>query len=327
MVQLVTNWMGDSGQIRKMRCGVTKFNYIGDTQWITGTVTGVRSDPCRWGRLPRSGSKDETSARKSRAGRSLTSCSRSTHRALRERCPRSRAPLDDRWRKDGAGRSPGSKEPTAGRPRCPLRVSQEGRCRCPGLVDEERSPVQAPYRLTMPAILRRAAALFGPQDYVVVPDRRITFSQVESEARVLAMRLLAMGVSKGTRVGIHLVSGPEWAVVFAAVTRIGAVAMPFSTLFRPAELRTAMRVGDVSILISSRDHPRQGSRGVPRGGRPRARRVAARPAASRRDPVPSHGHATRRERPLLGPDGASSVGRVRPASGPMTSCWRRSRPR
>jgi acyl dehydratase len=44
MVQLVTNWMGDSGQIRTMRCGVTKFNYIGDTQWITGTVTGVRDD-------------------------------------------------------------------------------------------------------------------------------------------------------------------------------------------------------------------------------------------------------------------------------------------
>jgi acyl-CoA synthetase (AMP-forming)/AMP-acid ligase II len=121
----------------------------------------------------------------------------------------------------------------------------------PGLVDEERSPVQAPYRLTMPAILRRAAALFGPHDYVVVPDRRISFSQVESESRILAMRLLTMGVSKGSRVGIHLVSGPEWAVVFAAVTRIGAVAMPFSTLFRPAELRTAMRVGDASILISS----------------------------------------------------------------------------
>jgi hypothetical protein len=45
MVQLVTNWMGDSGQIRKMRCGVTKFNYVGDTQWITGTVRAVRADP------------------------------------------------------------------------------------------------------------------------------------------------------------------------------------------------------------------------------------------------------------------------------------------
>lgn len=122
----------------------------------------------------------------------------------------------------------------------------------PGLNGETRWPAQAPYRPTMPTILRRAAALFGPHDYVVMLDRRVSFSQLESESRVLAMRLLAMGVSKGTRVGIHLVSGPEWAVVFAAVTRIGAIAMPFSTLFRPAELQTAMRVGDVSILISSR---------------------------------------------------------------------------
>jgi hypothetical protein len=44
MLQLVTNWMGDSGQIRTATCAVTKFNYIGDTTWITGTVTGVRED-------------------------------------------------------------------------------------------------------------------------------------------------------------------------------------------------------------------------------------------------------------------------------------------
>jgi acyl-CoA synthetase (AMP-forming)/AMP-acid ligase II len=122
----------------------------------------------------------------------------------------------------------------------------------PGLDDEARGPAQAEYRLTMPTILRRAAALFGEQDYIVMPDRRISFSRLESDSRGLALRLLAMGVSKGTRVGIHLVSGPEWAVVFAAVTRVGAVAMPFSTLFRPSELRTAMRIGDVSLLISSR---------------------------------------------------------------------------
>lgn len=45
MIQLVTNWMGDSAQVRQVTCAVTKFNYIGDTQWITGTVTGVRDDP------------------------------------------------------------------------------------------------------------------------------------------------------------------------------------------------------------------------------------------------------------------------------------------
>ena len=66
-----------------------------------------------------------------------------------------------------------------------------------------------------------------------------------------AKQLLAAGVGKGTRVGIHLPTGPEWTVAFAAVSRIGAVAMPFSTLYRPIELQTAMRIGDVAVLISA----------------------------------------------------------------------------
>jgi acyl-CoA synthetase (AMP-forming)/AMP-acid ligase II len=107
------------------------------------------------------------------------------------------------------------------------------------------------YQPTMPVIIRRAASLFGDKDYVVVPDRRLTFRDVEAASRRLAKQLLAAGVTKGTRVGIHLPSGPEWVVAFVAVTRIGALAMPFSTLYRPFELQTAIRVGDVSVLLSA----------------------------------------------------------------------------
>nr|WP_179342549.1 class I adenylate-forming enzyme family protein [Streptomyces sp. alain-838] len=108
-----------------------------------------------------------------------------------------------------------------------------------------------PYRPTVPAVLRRAAELFGDDDYVVMPDRRISFRQAEAASRRLAKQLLAAGAGKGTRVALHLPSGAEWAVAFLAVTRIGAIAMPFSTLYRPAELRTAMRVGDVCVLVSA----------------------------------------------------------------------------
>jgi acyl-CoA synthetase (AMP-forming)/AMP-acid ligase II len=103
----------------------------------------------------------------------------------------------------------------------------------------------------MPEVIRRAALLYGDDDYIVMPDRRISFREVEAASRHLAKRLLAAGVTKGTRVGIHLATGPEWVVAFSAVTRVGALAMPFSTLFRPAELRTALRIGDVAVLLSS----------------------------------------------------------------------------
>jgi acyl-CoA synthetase (AMP-forming)/AMP-acid ligase II len=103
----------------------------------------------------------------------------------------------------------------------------------------------------MPEVVERAATLFGDADCVVLPDRRMSFRSMESASRRLARDLLDGGVTKGTRIGIHMASGPEWVAAFVAVTRIGALAMPFSTLYRPAELRTAMRVGDVSLLISS----------------------------------------------------------------------------
>lgn len=44
MVHLVTNWMGDDAWISRLSTEARRFNYIGDTQWIRGRVTDVRSD-------------------------------------------------------------------------------------------------------------------------------------------------------------------------------------------------------------------------------------------------------------------------------------------
>ena len=104
------------------------------------------------------------------------------------------------------------------------------------------------YEATVPVVVRRAATEFGDADFVVMPDRRISFRDAERTSRRLAKELLAAGVGKGTRVGIHLPTGPEWAVAWLAVTRVGAIAMAFSTIYRPAELRTALQVGDVQLL-------------------------------------------------------------------------------
>jgi acyl-CoA synthetase (AMP-forming)/AMP-acid ligase II len=109
---------------------------------------------------------------------------------------------------------------------------------------------ELPYEPTLPVALRRAAALFGEGDFVVMPDRRLSFRAAEAGSRRLAKELLAAGVGKGTRVGIHLATGTEWAVAFLAAARIGALVMPFSTIYRATELQTALRIGDVSLLLA-----------------------------------------------------------------------------
>lgn len=44
-IQLVTNWMGDAGLIQRVQSKITRFNYIGDTTWITGKVVDKLDDP------------------------------------------------------------------------------------------------------------------------------------------------------------------------------------------------------------------------------------------------------------------------------------------
>lgn len=38
LIHLCTDWMGDDGWLWKLDCEFRKFNYVGDTQWLSGTV-------------------------------------------------------------------------------------------------------------------------------------------------------------------------------------------------------------------------------------------------------------------------------------------------
>lgn len=102
---------------------------------------------------------------------------------------------------------------------------------------------------TMPKSIRRAARLYGERPFIVMPDRRMSFADAEAASRRLAARLLATGVGKGTRVGAMFSYGPEWVVTWLAVTRIGGLFMPLSTVYKPAELRKVLELGDVERLI------------------------------------------------------------------------------
>jgi acyl-CoA synthetase (AMP-forming)/AMP-acid ligase II len=101
----------------------------------------------------------------------------------------------------------------------------------------------------MSTVIRRAAACFGGNDFIVMPGRRMTYGEAEVASRRVARRLLAAGAGKGTRVGYMYPYGTDWIVAWIAIARIGAIAMPFSTSYKPAELRKALRMGDVDTLL------------------------------------------------------------------------------
>lgn len=109
-----------------------------------------------------------------------------------------------------------------------------------------------PFRPTLPELLRRAGERFGEDDFVVLADERLSFAEAQRRSAVLARRLIAAGVGKGTRVGIILPTGVDWVISWFAAARVGAFPMLFPATYRPAELRRAMRIGDVAVLLAGR---------------------------------------------------------------------------
>lgn len=104
--------------------------------------------------------------------------------------------------------------------------------------------------LTVPALLAHAVREFGERAYLVTPTGRLTYAEADRHSAELARWLLGLGVGKGTRVGLFFANGMDWVTWWLAVSRIGAVAVPVSTMYRPAELAKVVRLADIGLLIA-----------------------------------------------------------------------------
>jgi acyl-CoA synthetase (AMP-forming)/AMP-acid ligase II len=108
-----------------------------------------------------------------------------------------------------------------------------------------------------PRLIRAAAACYRDDVAITlkgetIPDDSATFLELESKSAQLAKALIAFGVGKGARVGFIYGNGPSFAIVLAAISRIGAIAIPISTLVKANELVRILRQSDVAGLLVQR---------------------------------------------------------------------------
>ena len=75
------------------------------------------------------------------------------------------------------------------------------------------------YPPTVANLVRHAAHAFPASEFIVMPDRRLTFVEAEAQSRRLARRLLRNGLAKGTTVGVLFPQSPDFVVALLAVTR------------------------------------------------------------------------------------------------------------
>jgi len=121
-------------------------------------------------------------------------------------------------------------------------------------------------RLTPEMSVRwRAAGLWSDETFASVlarrvcevPDRealcdaanRLSYRQLAEGIDRMAARLRALGIGEGDVVTIQLPNWVEFALVFFALERLGAVAVTVSVDFRSRELEYIMRFADAKLLV------------------------------------------------------------------------------
>lgn len=102
---------------------------------------------------------------------------------------------------------------------------------------------------TIDPLVRSRAARDGPKPMVIDASARLSYGELDSTTRAIAAEFVDAGVAKGSRVGLIMPNGVRWVQTAIALTRIGAVLVPLSTLLTAGELRDQLRVASVQFLI------------------------------------------------------------------------------
>jgi len=103
---------------------------------------------------------------------------------------------------------------------------------------------------TMDALLTANARAHPDRLAVIDSNTRLSYGELDTATKALAAGLVAAGIGKGTRVGLLAPNDTGWVRTAAALTRIGAVLVPLSTLLTPPELLAQLRVASVRVLIT-----------------------------------------------------------------------------
>ncbi|MDD9963149.1 MAG: class I adenylate-forming enzyme family protein [Gammaproteobacteria bacterium] len=112
------------------------------------------------------------------------------------------------------------------------------------------NPDSLPFTETAAGAMRWLSQHHGGSKMVIEEDRVATFSEVDRASADLAKALLSSGVGKGSRIAFLFPNGIDFAKVFFAITRIGAIAIPVNTFYKAPELVWQLNHCDAQMLIT-----------------------------------------------------------------------------
>jgi acyl-CoA synthetase (AMP-forming)/AMP-acid ligase II len=98
-------------------------------------------------------------------------------------------------------------------------------------------------------VLEDAARRFGDKEALVFGGSRLTFRQWDDKVNTLVVQFEGLGLRKGDRVAIMLLSCVEFAIATMAAAKIGAITVPVNPMLQPGEVRHILKDVGASVLV------------------------------------------------------------------------------
>ena len=121
-------------------------------------------------------------------------------------------------------------------------------------IDQRRAALRERFATWTPRTLHErldeCCAAYGMRPFVITDDRTVSYAETADWSRRLADGLAALGVRPGDRVGLVLANYLEFAPLKFAISRAGAVAVPFNFLYRRDELAFVLAQSECNVLIT-----------------------------------------------------------------------------
>lgn len=117
-------------------------------------------------------------------------------------------------------------------------------------------PVDPPLvDLTLGELLELQTYQHGTSECLVIPwtGARWTYNELNQQSSWLARSLLDMGIGAGDRVGIMAGNCEQYAAVFFAVAKLGAILVILNNTYTPTEAMYGIQFSDCKVVFTTRN--------------------------------------------------------------------------
>ncbi|MDR7076065.1 fatty-acyl-CoA synthase [Neobacillus niacini] len=108
-----------------------------------------------------------------------------------------------------------------------------------------------PLSKTLGSLLDENVLKYKDNEAMIFQGKKWTYHQLKQEVDQFAKGLVHLGVRRNDKVAILIQNRPEWIISVLACFKIGAVAIPLNTWYKPSDIEYVLKKADVKVLIFS----------------------------------------------------------------------------